>query len=403
MYMSLSMWADAIANGDKVFGQVKQTGRPQSIFFTFFSQSLQSMGIQIEEDAFDFSIVKPTEPSPDNPSKKKKKSSLSGKKRDRDASEASDKAEKPKKKSQKKKKRDEDDQQTGDDDHGVNEETDEGSAVPEDEECTKKKKTRSEYGVWIGNLSFITSQTQLKKHLRRCGKITRIKMPLSKTGQNRGFAYVDFETEQGMHKAVSMSEKELNGRALLIKTASDYDTTGRLPRPDKTKSESAQSKEEDEHAALVKARKFEEYMTQNANNAKLFIGNLPYETTRANMTEVFGAYGGVAEMRLGQFPDSGKCKGFCHLIYRDPQHAAQVVRDARDSAKQMKVLDQFVRVEFGAKADNGKKVLPKKQQQQRPILHPEQQYHDPLTVTPDGKPMAIPTEINNIHQRFSDE
>ena len=106
MYMSLSMWADAIANGDKVFGQVKQTGRPQSIFFTFFSQSLQSMGIQIEEDAFDFSIVKPTEPSPDNPSKKKKKSSLSGKKRDRDASEASDKAEKPKKKSQKKKKRD---------------------------------------------------------------------------------------------------------------------------------------------------------------------------------------------------------------------------------------------------------------------------------------------------------
>lgn len=107
----------------------------------------------------------------------------------------------------------------------------------------KEIKTRRQNSVWIGNLSFKTSAQQLETFLQFAGEITRVNMPM-KAGEggrseNRGyvgimdhlhhsggqsvpnvasrFAYVDFATPEAKTEAITYSERNLDGRRLLIK------------------------------------------------------------------------------------------------------------------------------------------------------------------------------------------
>ncbi|KDQ29647.1 hypothetical protein PLEOSDRAFT_1064448, partial [Pleurotus ostreatus PC15] len=77
--------------------------------------------------------------------------------------------------------------------------------------------------VWVGNLSFKTTQEDLRAFFSGAGEITRINLPTKKPngpgqrGENRGFAYVDFATPEAKVAAIALSEKPLTGRKLLIK------------------------------------------------------------------------------------------------------------------------------------------------------------------------------------------
>lgn len=94
--------------------------------------------------------------------------------------------------------------------------------------------------VWVGNLSFQTTQRAIKQFFRLAGEVTRIHMPMksdvgnsvnrgygarlgwldrrdSKCSSIRSFAYVDFATAEGKTEAITYSERDLDGRKLLIK------------------------------------------------------------------------------------------------------------------------------------------------------------------------------------------
>lgn len=57
--------------------------------------------------------------------------------------------------------------------------------------------------LFVGNLSFDTTDEQLEKHFQHCGEIKRVRMAtFEDTGKCKGFAFIDFVTEEACVKAM---------------------------------------------------------------------------------------------------------------------------------------------------------------------------------------------------------
>lgn len=175
---------------------------------------------------------------------------------------------------------------------------------------TQKKAERSDYGVWIGNLAFTTTKDDVRRFLRDQGEIaetdvTRVHMPAPSDGKskNKGFAYVDFATAEMLGKALALSEKLLGGRKLLIKNAKSFEG-----RPEKA------------------APKSEEAGKEKDPTKRVFVGNLGFDVTREELAEHFGRAGEVEDVFLATFEDSGKCKGFGWVRFREVEAARAAER-----------------------------------------------------------------------------
>lgn len=204
-----------------------------------------------------------------------------------------------------------------------------------DEEAKKSKK--SEFGVWIGNLSFDTTREDLIRFI--VGKtaqyptpeesseddglvkieeedISRVNIP-KKENKIKGFAYVDFPTLKHVLTVVALSESQLNGRKLLIKNANSFEG-----RPEK-----------DASAPLSK----------NPPSRILFVGNLSFDTSQDNLEEHFRHCGEIVKIRMATFEDSGKCKGFAFIDFKDEQGPTTALK----SKLTKKMINRPLRLEFG--------------------------------------------------------
>ena len=85
--------------------------------------------------------------------------------------------------------------------------------------------------VYVGNCKFETTEEQLRDAFAKFGEITACRLVKRKDGKSKGFGFIDFAKIEDAQKAVEeMSEKELDGRPLLVRFA-------KPPRPqDETES-----------------------------------------------------------------------------------------------------------------------------------------------------------------------
>lgn len=160
---------------------------------------------------------------------------------------------------------------------------------------------RSKYGVWIGNLAFTIGKKDVFKFLTENQKspipgdqITRLHLPPGRDprSQNKGFAYVDFKEQEWVDIAVGMSETLLTGRPLLIKDAHNF-----AGRPETSKTQ-----------AFVDSQ-------AKPPNRKIFVGNLPFDTTKETLERHFRVCGTIQKIQVATFEDSGKCKGYAWVEY----------------------------------------------------------------------------------------
>lgn len=158
---------------------------------------------------------------------------------------------------------------------------------------------RSEYGIWIGNLSFTTTKQDLLDFMTgdqqfaiAKDQVTRINLPAgpAKFGkfQNKGFAYIDLADAEALKSALQLSEKLLTGRRVLIKNANNFEG-----RPKETKKEAP----------------------GHPPSKRIFIGNLDFETTVEDLEKHFGVCGPIQHTQLATFEDSGKCKGYAWVDF----------------------------------------------------------------------------------------
>lgn len=240
----------------------------------------------------------------------------------------------------------------------------------------KAKKTKSDFSVWIGNLSFDTKADDIRRFIvaktakygdnksaedgedededeednssksNRNGStkskvvvtekdITRIKLPLAPQrggapGDNRGgfkkirgFAYVDLKTQEQVETVVGLSEEYLNGRNLLIKDSKSFEGRPAV----------VTSSGDDKGAALSK----------NPPSRILFVGNLGFDTTDDALETHFQHCGDIIKIRMATFEDSGNCKGFAFVDFKDIEGATEAIKDK--SCRKMG--GRFLRMEFG--------------------------------------------------------
>lgn len=169
---------------------------------------------------------------------------------------------------------------------------------------------RSNFGIWIGNLTFATTKDELMKfitsdpdHPIEKEKVTRINLPggPNRAGkpQNKGFAYIDFPDVVTLNHALQLSEKLFNGRRVLIKDAKNFDG-----RP--------ASKE------AVAAGK--------PPSRKVFVGNLSFDTTSDELEKHFSICGKIQNIQVATFEDSGKCKGYAWIEFEQLPSAESAMR-----------------------------------------------------------------------------
>lgn len=58
----------------------------------------------------------------------------------------------------------------------------------------------------------------------------------------------------------------------------------------------------------------------------LFVGNLPYNVTEAELRELFSAVGPLSKIYLPTDRETGKLRGFAFLEFNDSAHAAEAIR-----------------------------------------------------------------------------
>ena len=196
------------------------------------------------------------------------------------------------------------------------------SASDEDIEPAIAAPTRSDYGIWIGNLPWTATKLELRNFLTKDtgisdDMITRLHMPPpSKSAmaasrqrlkpQNQGFAFVDFSTEAALSEALVLSEKLFTGRRVLIKDSKNFEG-----RPEKSK---------DKGTATSAGN------TGNPPSKRIFVGNLGFDTTREMLQEHFQRCGEVLDAFVATFEDTGKCKGYAWVEFAELEAGEAAVR-----------------------------------------------------------------------------
>lgn len=198
-----------------------------------------------------------------------------------------------------------------------------------------KKKERSPYGVWIGNLRFSVTKHDLRDWLVEnsggsitAEHITRIKLPSSRPKgakraeggaaepfENKGYAYVDFSAYDATIAAIALSETEWHRRKLLIKDAKSFEGRPAKPKPDADASNTG--------AAAAAAAEPEQ---PKSTTKKIFVGNLSFQTTEDDLHELFGTCGEIEWLKVAQFEDSGKCKGYAWVKFKEAEAADWAVK-----------------------------------------------------------------------------
>ncbi|CAI6656557.1 ALI_HP2_G0044470.mRNA.1.CDS.1 [Saccharomyces cerevisiae] len=215
-----------------------------------------------------------------------------------------------------------------------------------DEVVKKKKKDENKYGVWIGNLSFDTTKDDLVRFFIAKTKdnedeksrvteqdITRLSMPRvaaknSNAMKNKGFCYMFFKNVEQLKTVLELSESHLNGRNMLIKDSENYSG-----RPDK-----------DDLVA----------MSKNPPSRILFVGNLSFDVTDDLLRKHFQHCGDIVKIRMATFEDSGKCKGFAFIDFKNEEGSTNALKDK--SCR--KIAGRPLRMEYGE--DRSKRQVRKK-------------------------------------------
>ena len=75
--------------------------------------------------------------------------------------------------------------------------------------------------LFVGNLSYQTMENDLQDYFSGAGVVTSVNLMLDKmTGKSRGFAFVEFGSQEEANKAIEQfHNKEFQGRTLTVNVA----------------------------------------------------------------------------------------------------------------------------------------------------------------------------------------
>lgn len=148
--------------------------------------------------------------------------------------------------------------------------------------------------IYVGNLPAPTTEHELSKLFERMGRVVSVRIMRDRdTGRAKGFGFVEMGEGEAEQAIQQLNGAELHGQALAV-------TEARL-RPDASAG-------------------------RGLPPSRLFVGNLPYDTTAAEIKDLFSSVGPVAFVSLPVERESGRPRGFAFVDFSDRAHAEEAVR-----------------------------------------------------------------------------
>ena len=146
--------------------------------------------------------------------------------------------------------------------------------------------------LYVGNLADHTTTPELTGLFAQVGPVVSVRLITDRTtGRAKGFGFVEMESEAAARAITQLHHTALHGRPLSVTEARPQGSTDGRPQP-----------------------------------SRLFVSNLPYETTAAELKELFAAVGPVSFLSLPVERESGKPRGFAFVEFAEPTHAQEAIR-----------------------------------------------------------------------------
>ena len=173
----------------------------------------------------------------------------------------------------------------------------------EDMENAEDKKGGDQKEVFVGNLSFQTSEDALRKRFLKHGTIVNFKRP-QRDGRPQGIAFIEYAKAADAKKAIDAENGvEFDGRTLKVNYSGDKPAPrdfGGAPRGGADAGSSRGG--------------------ETSDSTTLFVGNLGFRTTQAGLKDFFSSCGEVKDVRI-PMGDDGRPKGFAHIEFDSPAAA----------------------------------------------------------------------------------
>ncbi|KAK4252739.1 hypothetical protein QN277_014349 [Acacia crassicarpa] len=182
--------------------------------------------------------------------------------------------------------------------------------TPEKQDAASKK-------IFVGNLSYEVKRTNLENLFKHCGEIVDVSFGLYRDGTFRGFAHVEFATEEAAHNALMLNGTELLRRLARIEIAHEkfaYTPNSSCMNWNDSLKGFQASFGEDEPTMSATSKE------QNATSRMLFVGNLSYSVEKDDLENLFQDCGEVVDIRFATDRE-GRFKGFAHVLFANEEAA----------------------------------------------------------------------------------
>ncbi len=193
------------------------------------------------------------------------------------------------------------------------------------------------YGIFVRNIVFDASDEHLGEAFEHYGRVTRASISRDARGLSRGYGFIYFDNETSRNRALQEANGSFwHGRRLAV-----------LPRT---------SRRMRENSPNSGARAGRASGSRDPTES-LYIGNLPYETTDADLNTLFSELEGVTSVRVAVDRATGWPRGFAHADFESVQLAEAAFNNLRGK----KLGTRELRVDYADPAMKGKEAAPRDQ------------------------------------------
>ncbi|OAG39425.1 hypothetical protein AYO21_06441 [Fonsecaea monophora] len=177
--------------------------------------------------------------------------------------------------------------------------------------------------LYIGNLFFDVTESDLVKEFARFGPVTKCKIVRDSRGLSKGFGYVDFSTQEAADAAMERLNMSLfEGRRITVQYAA---------RP-----------------SGVLDNQNVERKPLNPPSKTLFIGNMSFEMTDRDLTNLFRGIRNVIDVRVAIDRRTGQPRGFAHADFIDVKSAMEAMKVLQEK----EIYGRRLRVDFSYSSAN---------------------------------------------------
>lgn len=171
------------------------------------------------------------------------------------------------------------------------------------------------HAVFVRNLVFDAGESHLEEAFSKFGEVTKVAVARDARGLSRGYGFIWYRDEESVLKAVEETNGSFwHGRRIQSQV-----------REKKAGGERAYNKEP---------------------TRSLYIGNIPYETTDAELNKLFRDLDGVTDIRVAVDRTTGWPRGFAHADFKTIEQATSAVEKLRD----VTIAGRSLRVDYAQSA-----------------------------------------------------